>query len=111
MAWNGGCGCGNWWNGPARNVCGTFEEPEVEDQGQCSPRHVRITCEAPVLPEAQCDDEEYETIYQPENVDNPFAISARLFNECCEEITDENGEAITLILTQTSGADSGTCAT
>lgn len=79
-------------------MCGEFETPTTPDQGQCSPRRVKINGEAPVLPVAQCEDDEYTTIYQPENVDHPFSVSARLFDEQCQVITDENGEAITIIL-------------
>lgn len=98
-----GCGCGaNWWSQTPRSICGSFEleDGETEDQGACSVRHVSISCAAPDLPVAQCEDDEYTTIYQPEDEDNPFAVSARLFDENCEAITDENGDDITLILTQ-----------
>jgi hypothetical protein len=66
--------------------------------GCCSPKAVKTDCEAPVLPVAQCDDDEYITIPQPDNILHPFAISARLFDENCEVITDESGAAITLII-------------
>lgn len=107
----GGCGCGNWWDNFPRSICGSFELPDdaVEDQGQCSPRRVKITCEAPVLPVAQCEDDTYEVIYQPENTDNPFAILATLFDNCCLPITDDNDLPIITIITATSGAPSGAC--
>jgi hypothetical protein len=98
MSWNNGCGC-NPWQSSTRAVCGDFEEPEVPDEGRCGPRRVKISCEAPVLPVAQCEDEEYLVIYQPENVDNPFAVSARLFDEDCELVLDEEGNTITTIVT------------
>lgn len=112
MSYRPGCGCGNWWNNFPQSICGSFELPDdaVEDQGHCSSRRVKITCEAPTLPVAQCEDETYEVIYQPENVTNPFAILATLFDNCCLPITDEDGEPITTILTQPSGAPAGTCA-
>jgi hypothetical protein len=109
MSWNNGCGCGNPWQSSTRAVCGEFVEPTVPDEGRCSPYRVKTDCEAPTIPVAQCEDDQYAVIYQPENEDNPFAISARLFDSCCEAITDESGNPITIIITQTSGAASGTC--
>lgn len=106
-----GCGCGNPWdnNGSTRNVCGEFPEPTNPDQGRCSPYRVKILNEAPALPVAQCEDEEYTTIYQPENTEAPFVVSARLFDECCEVIADENGNPITLIIDKLGGYAAGTC--
>lgn len=95
-----GCGCGNWWNNAPLGPCGPFDDPTVADEGQCSPAKVKITCEAPTLPVAQCNDSLYQVVYQPENVDNPFGIIASLFNEACAAITDQNGGTITLFLTQ-----------
>ncbi len=109
MAIYPGCGCGSYWNNFPASVCGTWETPTVEDLGQCSPRRVKLTCEAPVLPVAQCADESYEVIYDPTNIDNPFSISATLFDECCLPITDENSEPITLIINQMGGYASGIC--
>lgn len=50
------------------------------------------------MPVAQCADDQYITIYQPQNIDHPFAVSARLFDQLCSVITDQSGSAITLIL-------------
>ena len=79
-------------------MCGTFPTPTVADEGQCEAYRVKTDCEAPVVPIAQCADDQYITIFQPENVDHPFAVSARLFDESCIPITDETGAAITLII-------------
>lgn len=93
------CLCSPWNCAPnVCRVCGEFPTPVVEDLGRCSPHRVKTDCEAPVLPVIQCNDDEYRTIYQPENVDHPFAVSARLFDENCEPIWDQNGNDITLIL-------------
>lgn len=75
-------------------VCGAWEEPEVEDQGQCVPYREKRTCEAPELPVIQCDDDEYTVIPQPENEEFPFKVSARLFDENCEPVTDQLGNDI-----------------
>lgn len=103
---SGGC---NWWDNAPQSVCGTFETPEVEDLGQCASYRVKITCDAPTLPVAQCLDDAYEVIYQPDNIDNPFAILGTLFNECCAAITDQNGNPIMLLVNQMGGYPDGVC--
>lgn len=75
-------------------VCGTWTIPEDPDEGQCVPYREKRTCDAPVLPVIQCEDDEYTTEFQPENEDNPFKVSARLFDENCEPITDQLGNDI-----------------
>jgi len=97
MSYSPGCGCGNWWNTP-RSVCGSFEEPTNPDQGRCAPYRVKLDCEAPVLPVPVCEDDSYVTIYQPENITHPFAVAARLFDENCELVTDENGDSIVTLI-------------
>lgn len=104
-----GCGCGNWWDTPARSVCGEFPEPVNPDQGICTPHRVKLDNEAPALPVAQCDDDQYITVYQPENIDAPFAVVARLFDECCFVITDENNDPITLVIDNLGGYPAGNC--
>jgi|SRR6478736_7246181 len=93
-----GCGCSNWWNNAPQSVCGSFEEPTVPDEGQCSPYRVKLYGEAPVLPTAQCGDTEYITIYQPEVVERPFVVSARLFDDDCGLVLDNSGLAIGTII-------------
>lgn len=90
--------CGNPWNSSVTEVCGTFDEPTVEDQGRCHTYRVKRSCEAPTLPTAQCDDALYETFYDPTDESAPFYVIASLFNESCLAITDENGDTITLKL-------------
>ena len=79
-------------------VCGVFATPVVEDLGKCSPHRLKTDCEAPVLPVLQCPDDVAITIFQPQNVAHPFAVSAPLDDQNCDVITDQNGAAITLIL-------------
>jgi hypothetical protein len=87
------CNCKVTWPS-VKCVCGNFETPVVPDEGQCSPYREKRSCEAPELPVITCDDDEYVTIFQPENATNPFKVSARLFDENCEVVTDENDEDI-----------------
>lgn len=77
-------------------ICGTFEEAVNPDQGQCFPYRVKRTCEVPALPVITCDDDEYETIES--TPPNYFVVSARLFDENCLPITDEDGLAIQTIV-------------
>lgn len=93
-----GCGCGNWWNNAPQSVCGTFDLPEVEDEGRCASYRVKITCEAPVLPVAQCSDDTYEVVYQPEDTEHPFAILSKLFDDACGVVTDDAGNPITTVV-------------
>lgn len=102
------CGCGNPWNNSVRGVCGTFEKPTVPDGGKCSPHHIKITCEAPVLPVPQCADNEF-TVVPLGDSGTRFGISARIFSECCLPITDESNSPITGVIDGSSGLPQGTC--
>ncbi len=93
MSYVPGCGCFNYWNTP-RSVCGTWDEPTVHDKGRCAPYRVKIPCEAPTVPTVECGDTEYETVYDPTNVDHPFTVIARVFDNNCEAILDSDGESI-----------------
>lgn len=78
--------------------CGEFATPVVADEGACAVYRQKISCEAPTAPVAPCPAELYYTIYQPQNVASPFAVSATLMDENCVPITDQNHNPITLIL-------------
>lgn len=78
--------------------CGEFSEPTVHDEGRGSPYRVKISCEAPVLPVAECDDDIYITLYNPDDTEHPFAVLSRLFDQLCEPVTDQNGSVITLVI-------------
>ncbi len=93
------CCCNTVGTGSVTCVCGAFPVPTVPDQGQCVPYREKRDCEAPVLPPIECDDDEYTTVFQPENESNPFKVSARLFDQDCEPILDENDEPILTFLT------------
>ena len=81
-------------------VCGTWTIPPVNpDQGQCGPFRVKLSCEVSPLPVIQCADDTYTTIYQPENEDFPFKVSAKLFDQNCEDITDQLGNPILTFIT------------
>lgn len=64
-----------------------------EDLGCCDTLPVRITCEAPVLPVPECDEEPAEIVFDP-NTDG-FTVLANLYDTLCSAITDENGSIIT----------------
>ncbi len=90
------CGCTNPWapSGPStKRVCGTFDEPENPDKGQCSPYREKRTCEAPVRPQNQCNDTEAYAEAVPGG-NPPFIIVSTLFDENCDPILDENGARI-----------------
>lgn len=75
-------------------ACGDFEEPENPDQGCCHAYRVKRDCERPALPAIGCDDTEYVTEVSNDPT-RPFRVLARIFDEDCEPILDENGEEIT----------------
>lgn len=88
--------CCNPWapSGPStKKVCGDFEEPENPDLGQCAPYREKRTCDAPVLPVSECEDDEYTVVFTPTLVP-PFRIIARLFDSNCELILDSNNQPI-----------------
>lgn len=91
------CGCSS--ENETRSQCGTFAEPSNRDAGQCSPYRLRMDCEAPALPVITCDDDEYTTDYDPDNVESPFKIFCRLFDQACDLITDQDDDPITTYLT------------
>ncbi len=90
--------CCNQVGPSTKCVCGVWTIPENPDQGQCVSYREKRDCEAPVLPVINCDDDEYITVFQPQNV-NPFKVSARLFDENCETIQDQLGNDILTFLT------------
>jgi hypothetical protein len=86
----GGCGCGI----NTCRVCGEWEEPENQDTGKCHSYRVKRNCEAPAEPDpGPCDDTEYTIIYTPD-LTPPFRVQARLFDENCEEVLDQDDNPI-----------------
>lgn len=83
-------------NQNAKAVCGGFTEPTNPDLGRCHTYRVKRDCERPALPTIQCDDTEYTVVFDPDAVPpfSVFTIFARLFDENCLPITDENGDTI-----------------
>jgi hypothetical protein len=89
--------CCNQVGPSTKCVCGVWTIPENPDQGQCVSYREKRDCEAPALPVIQCEDDEYTTIFQPQNP-NAFKVSARLFDENCEPIQDQLGNDILTFL-------------
>lgn len=81
-----GCHC----NQSTCDICGPFTEPTNPDEGSCFPYPLRRTCEAPDLAPAECDDDEYIAEYNPEDVLYPFTILARIFDQNCLPIQDQD---------------------
>jgi hypothetical protein len=86
--------CCNISSPSTKCICGTWTIPEDPDEGQCFPYREKRTCEVTPIPVIQCDDDEYITIFDPEDEENPFKVSSRLFDENCEVITDQLGDPI-----------------
>lgn len=80
-------------NANQKCVCGDPVPVSNEDKGKCFPRRTKITCEAPVIQNPPCNDEEYYTIYDP-NSTPKFKVVAKLMDSSCEPITDESGNPI-----------------
>ncbi len=79
-----------------QSVCGTFEEPEIEDKGQCSPYRVKITCDAPTLPPNECGEVVSGAVYDP--ITGGFYIISAIYDENCSAILDNNNDPITSLL-------------
>lgn len=77
-------------------VCGSFTEPVNPDLGQCQPYRVKTSCEAEVLPVIQCADDQYTTTF--DNITQKFYVTARLFDQNCALITDQNGDSILTVI-------------
>jgi hypothetical protein len=78
-------------------VCGEFVQPTNPDLGQCSPYRTKKDCEAPALPYVTCADDTYITMYDPDSATH-FSVLAKVFDENCEVILDENSLPITAIV-------------
>jgi hypothetical protein len=78
------------------DVCGSFSEPTNPDMGRCQPYRVKTTCEVAPLPVIQCADDEYTTTFDV--LTQKFSVTARLFDQNCNLITDENDDAITTVI-------------
>lgn len=78
-------------------ICGTFADPTTPDQGQCFPYKSSQTCDAPTLPVASCSDDQYTTTYDP--LTQSFTVTARMFDQNCQPILDQNGATITTVIT------------
>lgn len=79
---------------PTLQKCGEFSEPEVPDLGCCQPAVHRRDCEAPVVPDANCEDETFEVVV----TDQGLKVSAKIFDEDCLPILDENSDPITTLI-------------
>ncbi len=66
------------------------DEPVLEDAGCCSPLPVRITCEAPVLPVPECD-EEPATLTFDEDTES-FVATVGMFTKACSPWLDKNSD-------------------
>lgn len=78
-------------------VCGTFEEPENADAGRCGPPAVKIDCERPAAPQAECGELNF-TIEAHPGETPPFTIISELFDESCDLILDQGGNPILTIV-------------
>lgn len=75
-------------------ICGPKDEPPDDpDKGVCFPYRSKRTCNAPVLPEPPCNDNDYYTIYDPSSP-TKFKVVAKLLDSACEPITDSNNNPI-----------------
>ncbi len=64
--------------------------------GRCQPYRLKKTCEVTPLPVIQCADDQYATEF--DSLTQKFYVTARLFDQNCDLITDENGQPITTII-------------
>ncbi len=74
-------------------VCGDPIPIENEEKAQCFPLRVKRSCNAPDLPIPACNDNDYQTIYDPSKTP-PFYVVSALRDSSCEVITDADGYPI-----------------
>lgn len=80
---------------PCHHDCSDFTDDET-DLGCCSPLPVRITCDAPVLPVPECDEEDAVMTYDPDT--EQFTVSSILYDQNCSAILDQNNDAILTLI-------------
>lgn len=78
---------------PCCHDCTDFPDHEDTHTGCCSPIPVRLTCEAPVLPVPECDEDDVEMVYD-EDTEEFFAVG-KLFDSECSVLTDSTGSILT----------------
>lgn len=83
---------------PCHHDCTDFPDltDEAEDKGCCVPAPFRRTCEAPILPVPQCDEENPEIIYD-EDTEEFFAVGI-LYDSECSPITDQSFSTLTALV-------------
>lgn len=79
-------------------VCRTREIPVLPDAGRCSPRRLKIDCEAPTIPVPSCGDYDFTIIYTPGG-NPPFSVISILRDQNCNPILDEDDDEITTTTT------------
>lgn len=78
-----------------RDICGTFEEPVIEDLGQCNPLKLTKDCgDPPEKSVPPCDDENFTIEHTPDLIPQ-FRVIATVYDTECNPILDENDEPIT----------------
>lgn len=78
--------------------CGTFEEPDIEDDHKCSPIPVKRKCDAPAQPQAECGEQNFTLEFTPDDPVTKFRIISILYDESCDEILDQTGDPILTIV-------------
>lgn len=78
---------------PCHSDCSDFTDDPRDDYGCCGPIPVRVECGAPVLPVAECDEDDIEMEFDPETEE--FFAVGKLFDSVCSALTDSNGSILT----------------
>lgn len=69
------------------------DTPDVTDEGCAFPAPIRKSCEAPALPEVQCEGDSAEFEFDPETEE--FTAVVGLYDQNCLQILDQDDEPIT----------------
>jgi len=69
------------------------DEADVTYTGCCSPLPIRISCEAPVLPVPECDEEEPTIEFNEETEE--FFILGKLYDQDCSPLLDSSASQLT----------------
>lgn len=64
----------------------------LRDKGCCTPMPVKHTCRAPIIPSAECDEEDPEVEFDPET--QTYRVFSILYDQNCSPISDQNEDPI-----------------
>ena len=81
---------------PCHHDCSDFPDPDVTDLGCCSAMPIRRDCEAPTIPNPDCDEADPIVSFDPDTEE--FTVLSILYDENCSPISDSAASELTTII-------------